>query len=184
MTPASWLSANTPIDLKKLEAWFDDRKALNHAHFAPSDEPLTWDTKGKVVTLDAVIMAAHLMTARLVFGGVRSIVDQALRVAGARLKATADNLAEAEIATVLGIGKRTMAFADFMLNLFDADQQEIAVEQKIRKESIDAQRDLWKTALAQRRSRRPTSRVLTRHASPKQRKANKKWHSLTKSSRS
>lgn len=171
------------FDVAAFEADVLKGNAENHAHFAPSDEPLGWDTRGKVVTLDAAIMAAHLMTARLIFGGMRSIVDQALRIAFNKIQSKAQELMAADAAAISGVGKRTVGLALEMVNVFDGDINERAKEQKIRKEALDAQRDLWRTALAQKRSKRKTARVLTRHAQPKQRKANRRWHTKTKSQR-
>jgi hypothetical protein len=176
VTPASWLS-KIGIDIPSLERSLLERKEQNHAHYPPSDEPLSWDTKGKVVTLSAAIMTAHLVTARLIFGGFRSICDQALRIATNRIKDKVDSLIAQKAAASVKAGKNVTGLAFELAQISDDNQAAAAKEAKIRKECLDGMRDLWHTALAQRKSKRSTKRVLTRHESHKQRKANKKWHS-------
>ncbi len=174
MTPAGFLKL-IGFDLKAFEAKVEETREARHAHTAPSDEPLSWDTRGKCVTLDHAVMAAHLMTEKLIFGGFRSIVDQLLRVIGTKLENKITDLAESLVAEITGAWKKNVAFAVDLGQVYNDNFQQESKERQIRKDSLDAQRSLWKNALAQRKSKRKTRRVLTRHASPKQRKANKKW---------
>jgi hypothetical protein len=126
-------------------------------------------------------MAAHLMTARLIFGGMRSILDQALRIAEAKLKEQIQKVMEADASKVLKVRKGVFVALDQVFDIWDEDQLEKDKERQIRKESLDARRDLYRTALAQRRNKRRTRRVLSRHATPKQRRANTRWKNHPKS---
>lgn len=163
------------FDIDATEAQILANKETNHAHFPPSDEPLSWDTKGRAVTLDMAIMAAHLMTGRLIFGGVRSLMAQGVRLAQAKIQEKVTDMIGLELGTALGASKRVASLAFEMVQIWDDDWAQGVLELKIRRESLTAQRDLWHSALAQRTTRRRTKRVLTRHASKKQRKANKRW---------
>lgn len=174
MTPAKFLSI-IGFDLVAFERALLERKEQNHAQTPPSDEPLSWDRKGKVVTLDAAIMAAHLTTDRLICGGFRSIVDQALRLTANKLQTKLEDLAITELSKVTGLWKRTVSFAFDLGHVFNDEYIQLSKERDIRKTALDGQRDLFHTSLSQRRSTRPTRRVLSRHNTKKQRKANKRW---------
>lgn len=169
------------IDLSEIVDRWIKSKAEHHAHFVPSEEPFSWKPRGRVVTLDAAIMAAHLMTARMVFGGFRSIADQLLRIADARLFSLLESVAITELVGLIGLNSVVGREIQEIVAIYDANQIEADKERKIRIESLNARRDLYETALAQRRSKRKTRRVLTRHQSRPQRAPNKRWKSRKKS---
>ncbi len=175
MTPAAFL-AKIGFDLKGYERSLLERKQQNHAHTAPSDEPLSWDTKGKVVTLDHAIMATHMMADNLIFGSFRSIIDQALRIVASKVLAKLEDVGLSYIAKETRISKSTLNLALQLGQVFDENRNQEVKEIKLRKVALDTQRGLWKAALIQRGERKRTRRVLSRHKTPRQRKPHKGIH--------
>lgn len=138
----------------------------------------TWQTKGKVIRLDDVILCMHLMAARHSFHGLskvwqRSLIKIAEYVAGYIGSAVALRLAGRIIGrTVFGqlASTVTATIAD------TAVQRDI--ESSIRTSSFSARDDLFRNPLkANPRRARKTKLVFTRHPIPKQRKPNKSWRS-------
>jgi hypothetical protein len=162
-----------------LADFFRDHKSPV-TQLAPSDEPLSWKSKGTLVRLDVAIMAAHLFAARVHGGKLLSIVDIAL----AKVESTVGSwLSNRLFLGLLGLLRVPLKFAQQIAAIADLirqDEAQAAKEKAIRDASITAMRDVWNSRLfARRKGQRRTKRVLTRHYQPRQRKPNKKWQSPT-----
>jgi len=149
-----------------------------HPYFAPSDEPLTWQTKGKVVRLDVAIYALHVFAARVAF---RSFAGQMRQqwVALERAVATWVTGKAVFLGVVKLVSKKaaqklvqavTIIEEQFRIERVQQDR-----ERAIRRQSLNVQRDVLKNVMGQSKRQRRTRLVLSRHPSPPQRKPNKSW---------
>jgi hypothetical protein len=138
----------------------------------------TWNTKSKLVRLDDAIMALHIMAARHSFRGLASVKQRALRkiselIVGFIGKAAAGKLlgrviGRAAIVQVASLIAQTVEDTSFQRD----------VESSVRVASFEVRSDLFREPMkANPRRMRKTKVVYTRHPIPRQRKANKSWHS-------
>ncbi len=137
-----------------------------------------WLTRGKLVRLDHVIMAAHIMAARYTFKGLSKIWVKILRkiaeqiggiIAGALAKKAAGQIAGK---TVIG-----QAISLIIQTVAEIPLQ-IELETAVRVASFQVRSDIYRRHMgAKRRHRRATKLVLTRKVIPPQRRPNKSWRS-------
>lgn len=153
----------------------ESKRVVNHASFAPSDEPLTWDQSG-LVRLDVAIYAVHLYCARLTF---RSFAHQA----NERVKTAVVALAEfvgrklvlkAASGLVTAV-KILLSVLTLVIESWRVDLGNKEVEKAIRRQSLITMREVLRLKLKPGTRKRRTDYVLSRHETPRQRMPNKKW---------
>lgn len=158
------------------------RKALNHPYLSPSDRPLSWDKKGKLVPLDFAILAVHLMAAQIAFKGFAGLLASLARIAENKARSVIIDKGLKNTPDSLEDFSRRLGFLLYLLQLVGSGIEratiEVQKEGKIRLASIKCREDLYNLRLFQRfGSKRETKYVHTRHKTPKQRNPNKQWHS-------
>lgn len=168
------------IDVSALAKEFLDGKERNRERTQIIDRPYGPDVNRRavVVRVDVVVMALHVVAARL-----------AMKEFAGKLKAMLDNvrthILSAGSGRVLGRAGKAVGSAGRILgstsgllaNILDADLIELTKEVQIRRNCWAARRDVYRLTMSQRKHRRrKTKLVATRHRTPKQRKPNKSWH--------
>lgn len=129
--------------------------------------------KGKLMSLDAAVMAAHLFLAVVMFKGISELFEEKIKAMEKVVAASAAKTATGYIFKKIGI------IVKLIVNIAEMwSQEEMGrkMEQKIRKASALVRRQLIEEALSQKARRRGHRRVSTRHKTLPQRKANKSWH--------
>lgn len=147
-----------------------DVPSESHAYLKPSDEPKHWELKHRVIRLDKVVMAMHLISARVAMRAFPTIYQQTINKAVALAKkfgawSVLQLVAKSFIkaATVVG-------FALQAKDQISAEQSAQEVERTIRLICVTVMRDLKGQPLAQKRSSRKVRDVHTRHKTRKKRR--------------
>lgn len=144
-----------------------------HDYFPPSDQP---PHGGRVIRLDIAIMACHMLAAKHAFRTVpnlqKLIVNQLLAWLGGKPKQMLENYVQEEIPR----GAPVIKAMEAILKLMQDEQIQRGVELRIRANSVAMMKEIAGDCLKSRPSEpRKTKEVLSRHASPTQRKKNKSW---------
>lgn len=140
-----------------------------HPYFAPSDEPLSWNTKGQMVTLDAAIYALHVYCMRVAFRSFASTLRQKLVGIGQAFEGWV-----AQKVALKFLSQAANKFLDTVKQIqtfvVEEDTQK-GIEQAIRRQSVKVQRELKELYLGKGkpRKRRRTKTVWSRHFTPYQR---------------
>lgn len=146
------------------------RRLGTHPYFAPSDEPLSWQTKGKCVRLDDAIYALHVMCARIAFRSLTSTIRQKIVAIGQSL----ENWVAFKVASrFLGpIANRFLTMVSVWQTQFREEAAQQEVEKAIRRQSLNVQRDIFKNHIMgsgkakKRTGKRRTKTVWSRHFTP------------------
>lgn len=159
-----WLEKDFPWIADHLERDFHVKDA-DAAYFKPSDEPTTWQTKGKLVRLNVAIHAMHLFVAHVQFRSLTHTVTVKLNYTERRI---------AEMAEVWLAGKLSKAVVGKVLNvlniigeLWQAERAQKEAEAAIRRWSLKMQRELKEAYMGAGKQphRRHKKRVWSRHKS-------------------
>lgn len=168
--------SQTEVQQRELERWqlgkHQPRFARIGREYGPSQNA------HRLVRLDVVLMAMHLIAAQYVFRQLSVIVrDQVANTLGHvdswTVKRAIGSTGKTVGATAARLAKVATEFADIL----DADLAEGAKEVFLRKAAWKARSEVWNFGLKQGRNQRRTRTVATRHRSKKQRKKNKSWKS-------
>lgn len=139
-------------------------------YFAPSDEPLSWDVKGKTVRLDVAMNAIHIFCARIAFRSLTGAIKQKII---ALEKGVLNWLEAKAFLKALGTaGTQLLSTLRTVQQIFDEIESQKVIEQAIRRQSLKIQRDLKEQWLGKGKptKRRRTKTVWSRHFTPYQRK--------------
>ncbi|HMH81181.1 MAG TPA: hypothetical protein VK514_13215 [Candidatus Acidoferrum sp.] len=168
------------FDLTKLAQELLDGKERHRERTQQIDRPYgpTVNERSKVVRLDAVVMAMHIMAAKLALKDFAGTMKGMLESIQKHVNSYGVKKAIGATGEAVGkAGQRLAGTARRMADVLDADLLELAKEISIRKAGWKSRRDVFVRCLSQTRHRvRKTKLVATRHPSKKQRKANKSWH--------
>lgn len=138
----------------------------DQTYLAPSDEPLSWDKKNKLVTLDVAIMACHLMVARTGLGKIRDIIQVAIDEAESRATNWALEKATKTLIGALQLTAKAFTAVNKWRGFFGAEAQQRQREEAIRFASLTSQREIFASRLfagngGRRRWRDVSSRIKT-----------------------
>lgn len=147
-------------------------EVLKEPYTLPSDEPLTWDTRG-VVQLHAAKMAAQLLAGRISQRIVPAVIE-------ARLAATmfAINGYVGGKLTARGVPKLAwfVSLLQEVIRIWGDGKIEAIIEAAIRRNSLEIRRELLSLKLGGKKARVvKTCWVYSRKHTPKQRRENKAW---------
>ena len=150
-----------------------------HDYLTPSDEPDSWDVRGRVVRVDVAVLALHLMAARLAFKTFPNVLRIILNKALGWLKGYSDNLAEKYATRSRPGAKGVITVLEAVLAQLREEALQREIERKIRETSLSFRRDLHLEFLPTKQGQRRTKAVVSRHATKRQRRPNKSWRSPT-----
>ncbi len=148
-----------------------------HDYLEPSDEPDSWDVKGKIVTVDVAVLALHLMAAKLAFKTFPNVLRIALGKAIGWLRSYSDKLAEKYAEQSRPGRKGVITVMEAIIAQLQEESLQREIERKIRETSLNFRRDLHLAYLPTKPGRRKTKEVVSRHKAKRQRRPNKSWRS-------
>lgn len=127
-----------------LRAAAEETRRERHAYYAPSDEPLGWDTSG-VVRVDVVIHALRIAHARVALYAVPRMVRRRLDTFKRRVLEAG---AKQGVKVALGVAaKRLLAVLTAGYEVFQVIEMEKEIEAAVRRASIRTMRELLRAKL-------------------------------------
>lgn len=132
---------------------------------------------GKLVRLDVVIMASHLMIARICVRSLPQAVEERIFSFKEYVGKLAANYVLAK--TIFAAAKGALAVINYVGNVFEAEVVALQVENAVRRNGLRTQREMSELFMGagKKRHRRRARWVATRgkHPAKKQRSPNKLW---------
>lgn len=140
-----------------------------------------WNTRGKLVRLDHVVMAAHIMAARYSFFGITKVWVKVVKKVSEFL---AGLVISARVVSTVGSFFSRKALGVVVSTIIQTVSEvplQIELESAVRTASLQVRSDIFRRFMGSKsRRRRATKLVLTRHIIPPQRRPNKLWRSPRK----
>lgn len=142
-----------------------------------STEPKSWKLSGKLVRLDVVIMASHLMIARICVRSLPQAVEERIFSFKEYVAKLAANFVLAQ--TLFAAAKGSLAAINYVGTVFEAEVSALQSENAIRRNGLRTERELSALFMGANKPkhRRRARWVATRgrHPVKRQRRPNKTW---------